>query len=274
MTSAADEHRHPPGPHPLWEESWYFDFASPDGSLGGYVRLGTVPRDGVTWFWAALVGRGRPLVTLRDHDVEPPRGRALEARASGLWVDLVCETPLEHWSVGLEAFGVALDDPAEAYRGERGDPTALGLDLEWEARGEATGDGGGYGQACTVHGDVLVGRERIAFDGAGWRTHAWGPRDWWGEPWSWTAGTFDDGTAFSGAPEEAVFGRDGLPVSAVAGAVAVSPLVHAPVLVPGRPGGGPASRLARALCRYEGATRTGHGWAEWLQPDGSRPATG
>ena len=283
MTSAADEQRHPPGPHPLWEESWYFDFVSPDGSLGGYVRLGVVPREGATWFWAALVGRGRPLVTLRDHDVEPPRGRALEARASGLWVDLVCETPLEHWSVGLEAFGVALDDPAEAYRGERGDPTALGLDLEWEAVGEAgpVPGGGrgpaedGYGQACTVHGDVLVGRERIAFAGAGWRTHAWGPRDWWGEPWGWVAGTFDDGTTFWAPAEQAVLGGDGLPVSAVAGDVAVAALAHAPVLVPGRSPGAPASRLPRALCRYTSARgATGHGWAEWLQPGGSPPPRG
>jgi len=278
MTSAADEQRHPPGPHPLWEESWYFDFASPDGSLGGYVRLGVVPRDGVTWFWAALAGRGRPLVTLRDHEVEPPRGRALEARASGLWVDLVCETPLQHWSVGLEAFGVALDDPAEAYRGERGDPTALGLDLEWEASDVPVGGQGpggeGYGQACAVHGDVLVGRERIAFDGAGWRTHAWGPRDWWAGSWSWAAGTFDDGTTFSAPSEPVALGGDGLPVSAVAGDVAVAVLAHAPVLVPGRPGGGAASRLPRALCRYDRAGRTGHGWAEWLQPGAAPPATG
>ena len=280
MTSASDEQRHPPGPDPLWEESWYFDFVSPDGSLGGYVRLGVVPREGATWFWAALVGRGRPLVTLRDHDVETPRGRALEARAGGLWVDLVCETPLEHWSVGLEAFGVALDDPAEAYRGERGHPTALGLDLEWEAGGAPVAGGhgpagAGYGQACAVHGDVLVGRERIAFDGAGWRTHAWGPRDWWGEPWSWAAGTFDDGTTFSGPPEQPLLGGDGLPVSAVAGDVAVAALAPAPVLVPGRPGGGPPAHLARALCRYERGPGgpTGYGWAEWLQP-GPGPATG
>jgi len=275
VTSAADEQRHPPGPHRLWEESWYFDFVSPDGSLGGYVRLGVVPRDGVTWFWAALVGRGRPLVTLRDHDVEPPRGRALEARASGLWVDLVCETPLEHWSVGLEAFAVAMDDPAEACRGERGDPTALGLDLEWEGSGPPAAQGeGGYGQACTVHGDVLVGRERIAFEGTGWRTHLWGPRDWWGGPWSWAAGTFDDGTAFSGAPGNVMVGGDGLPVSAtLAGDMAVSALAHAPLLVPA-PGGGPPSRLARALCRYDAPglrgpnAEAGYGWAEWLQPGG------
>ena len=38
--------------------------------------------------------------------------QGLEVRADGLWGELMCETPLEHWSYGLEAFGVALDDPA------------------------------------------------------------------------------------------------------------------------------------------------------------------
>ena len=29
--------RHQPGPEPRWNESWYFDWAQPDGSLGGYA---------------------------------------------------------------------------------------------------------------------------------------------------------------------------------------------------------------------------------------------
>ena len=29
----ADEGGHPPGPEQLWNESWYFDFASADGSI-------------------------------------------------------------------------------------------------------------------------------------------------------------------------------------------------------------------------------------------------
>jgi len=271
VISPADEHPHVPGRDPLWEESWYFDFVSPDGSLGGYVRLAVVPGDGTAWFWAAVAGRGRPLVTLRDHDVPPPRGRALEARASGLWVDLVCETPLDHWSVGLEAFAVTLDDPTEAWRGERGDRTALGLDLEWEAASPPAGEAGGYGQACTVHGDVLVGGERIELDGTGARSHDWGRRDWWGEPWRWAAASFDDGTAFArffpaGSPAT---GDEGLPVADVlpgdGSDVAVSVLAPAPVLVPGRGRPAPA-RLARALCRFESAGRGGHGWAEWLSP--------
>ncbi|MBV8559845.1 MAG: hypothetical protein JO050_03675 [Acidimicrobiia bacterium] len=194
-----DEGRHEPEPaDPLWNESWYFDFATPDGSLGGYVRVGLYPNLGTTWYWAYLVGPGRPLVAVRDHDVPLPRGPSLELRAEGLWADTVCEAPLEHWSVNLEAFAVALDDPAEAYRAERGDRVGFGLDLEWVAAAPAQMSVGlpRYEQPCAVQGEVLVGEERISVDAFGERDHSWGHRDWWTMPWCWTAGRLGDGTAF------------------------------------------------------------------------------
>lgn len=67
-----DEHHHEPGSEQWWNESWYFDFAAPDGSLGGYVRIGLYPNQGVAWYWACLVGEGRPLVTVVDHEVPLP----------------------------------------------------------------------------------------------------------------------------------------------------------------------------------------------------------
>ena len=38
--------RPPPGEERLWGESWYFDFANREGTLGGYVRLGLYPNLG------------------------------------------------------------------------------------------------------------------------------------------------------------------------------------------------------------------------------------
>ncbi len=185
--AARDERRHPPGPEPWWGESWYFDFATADASLGGFVRLGLYPNQGVAWYWAALVGQGRRLVLVRDHDLEAPAGRQLEIRGQGIWSAVNCETPLDHWSIGLEAFAVALDDPTEAYRGERGDLVGLGFDLEWEAQAPAfgpiglaaPGPGAGYGQTCQVTGEILVGDEQLEFDGTGHRGHHWGVQDWW-----------------------------------------------------------------------------------------------
>ena len=84
------------------------------------------------------------LIVVRDREVPRARGTLLEFRADGLWVEFVCETPDEHWSFGLEAFGLRVDDPAE----EVGDRVPVGFDLEWE-----TPD--------SVHGELLIGRAVI-----------------------------------------------------------------------------------------------------------------
>ncbi|MGI8807100.1 MAG: hypothetical protein ACR2KK_04545 [Acidimicrobiales bacterium] len=272
-----DERRHPPGPGRTWEESWYLDFVAAGGKLAGYVRLTLRPGEGTAWFWAGIVGAGPALVTVRDHEVPPPSGPGLEVRASGLWTELVCETPLDHWSVGLEAFGVALDDPLEAWRRERGDPWALGLDVEWEGTAPCTpwpGAETGYWQDCNVHGDVLVGAERFALDGTGTRVHLWGVGDRT-QVSGWAAGRLDDGTAFASAGVEVACDEDGrLRTVSVAsgdgdgdGTVNGVAVAQSPVLLPG------AGRLARALCRYTAGDRHGHGWAEWFTPTGtSAPA--
>jgi hypothetical protein len=273
MVDRADERRHAPGTAVGWEESFAFDFAAADGSLGGYVRLAVRPGDGRAWYWAALVERGAPTVLVRDHDVDPPPGRSLGVRASGLWADMTCETPLEHWTVGLESFGVALEHPAEAFGTERGDPRSLGLDMEWEATvpaDPAWAEASGYGQPCVVHGEVLVGSRRMDFSGVGWRAHQWGVRDWWSERFStWITGHLDDGTPFAGKGHEATVGEDGLATAAAltVGDLEVrgSPLGHAPVAIAGADGR--VSRLDRALCRYESDDgRSGVGWADWLLP--------
>jgi len=134
--------------------AWLCEFARADG-FAGFVRLDV--RDELAWYWTYLVGVPGHVgvIVVRDHEVPPPR-RGLEIRAEGLWAELWCETPGEHWAFGLEAFGVRLDAPEEALRpgGEIGERVAVGLDLEWE-----TPD--------IVHGDVLVGRERWTIEAAG-----------------------------------------------------------------------------------------------------------
>jgi hypothetical protein len=222
MINPADEHAHPPGSGPHWEESWNFDFATSDGRLAGYARLGVRAADRRAWWWTAIVGQGRPLVLVRDHDIDPPRAGTLEIRGTGLWAEPVCEMALEHWGLGLEAFAISLDDPNEAYGAERGDPTPLGLDLEWERDGEPApldARRNGYRVPAVVHGEVLVGSQRLMVAGTGTWEHAWGERDWWA-PAPTAGGPVDGEEVFS-----------------------------APVQVPAPDGR--VTRVARALCRVE-----------------------
>jgi hypothetical protein len=120
-------------------------------SVRGEAEL-EVPDSGLVRFDAQFAGEavGDGLLVVRDAEVPRPRGRAVEFRADGLWVDFVCETPDEHWSFGLEAFGLRVDDPAD----EIGERVPVGFDLEWE-----TPD--------VVHGELLVGRVTIPVDARG-----------------------------------------------------------------------------------------------------------
>ena len=292
--SPEDEHAHEPGPEPLWNESWYLDFLTPDGSLGGYVRVGLYPNLGTVWYWACLVGAGRPLVTVIDHTVPMPRDRrSLELRTDGLWADHHVGTPLEHMTLGLEAFGVALDDPAEAYRGLRGVRTPLGFDLEWETDGlpyryPAVLDR--YEVPCTVHGTIQVGDETIELDGIGQRDHSWGVRDWWAVGWCWSAWRRGDGGRVHAVTTIPPLGfavgyrqraGDLTPVEAVEVEPAdhpeglapsvrlvvdglgydVEPLAWAPVPLVGPEG--QSTRFPRALCRFRGDDGdVGLGWLE------------
>ncbi len=192
------ERRHDPAAHPLWEESWYVDFSQDDG-IGGFVRLALYPNLGVAWWWAYLV-TPEGLVVVRDHQVPlPRRPESLEVRSDGLWGELTCETPMVHWSLAMEAFGLVLDGPNDALRpdGELGDRRPVGVDLEWEAfgpsyehphaAGKAAQSRGHYQHAGRVHGEIIVGAEAFVIDGTGERDHSWGSRNWWRQPWHWAA---------------------------------------------------------------------------------------
>jgi hypothetical protein len=260
-----DERPHRPTADRWWGESWTFAFATTGGDrgeLGGFVRLGLLPNQGTCWYWAWVVGPGRPPVAVVDDEVPLPRSPSLELRSTGLWADHIVEEPFEHVSVGAEAFALELDDPEEAYGIPLGIPTPFGLDLGWETEGPRapiTGPDGieGYSLPCRVVGVVLVGDERIELDGFGHRQHAWGVEDWWSAGWTVADGRLDDGTWFSGPLD----GPDDLDLD-----LAVEPLVVAPVRITGD--GGRTSRLERALCRFrDGPTgRSGIGWTTTNRP--------
>jgi hypothetical protein len=142
---------------------WLLDFSTAAG-CAGFVQLELRESEQIAWYWTYLVGFPGVdgVIVVRDHEVLLPR-QGLEIRADGLWAELWCESPREHWTFGLESFGVRLDAPEDALRpgGEIGERIAVGLDIEWEVGRDGP-------PAGTVHGDVLVGRARLAIDGPGW----------------------------------------------------------------------------------------------------------
>jgi hypothetical protein len=111
---------------------------------------------------------------ISDLDIDAPVSQ-WELRTSGLWVDHICETPYEHWSYGLEAFALAVDDPAELLGRGYGDRTPLGWELEFEATGAPESIGGqSYWQQGVGHGLLLLAGREIEIEGRAARAHRWG----------------------------------------------------------------------------------------------------
>jgi len=131
-----------------------------DAGSRGSIELDLPSGEGRARYEAVLAGPGlgEGVIVVRDDEVPPPRGRLVEVRAEGLWAELVCETPGEHWGFGLEAFGLRYADEADAAASDVGERLPVGFDLEWEATDAPAG---------RVHGELLVGRARVPFAGTG-----------------------------------------------------------------------------------------------------------
>ena len=242
---AADERRHPGARAEGWQFDFWLDGTGPGGAaLGGSIAL--VLAEGTAWLMADVVGTpvphtDVPLVAVRDTDLRAPTGRDLEVRGEGIWAALHCETPMEHWSAGLEAFALGFDDPAEAAGAGLGDRLPMGLDLEWEAAETPVATASGYGQGCTTSGEVLIGDGRVEITGHGHRRHWWGDPPWTAPGWREVAGQL--GSTWLYPTGDAV--------------VTVRPELMAPWPV-----------MQRALCRFEGPAGTGRGWCSWTEPPG------
>ncbi|TDD63586.1 hypothetical protein E1293_42945 [Actinomadura darangshiensis] len=296
----ADEDLHAPGPETLWNESYYFDFAAPDGSIAGYVRLGLYPNWDRAWYWAALVRQGEPLLLVADNDAPLPKPGTADVRTGAYTATQRITEPFGPAEVTLDGTASILPDPTAAYGDHAAaETTRLTFDLRWDTVSGVYPykDIPRYEIPCTVSGTVTAGGETIAIDAHGERDHSWGERDWWKVSWLWTSGRLGDGTfvhgmqanvgfplpwpCFAVPPGGEIEHRDGFTAetSFAAGLPArsrlrypgapmtVTPVAFAPVAVTS-PDGRPA-RFPRALCRFEAEDgRSGHGWTEWHQPPG------
>ncbi len=238
-----------------WFELFDLLFFSPQGSLGGHLTVLRWPASNQAWYWAAVVRAGQPSAVVVETDLALPAD-SIELRGSGIWADHICEDPLVHWSYGLEAFALALDDPDEAFAAPppspgthvevRGERVPLGFDLEWEATDTSTVQlADGFAHPGRVHGVILLGADAYDLDGFGVRLRRWG------------VGPHPVGLG-SATP--------GRPVAAVRRADGAWLVGEVPLAVPGprsvvqwtTPAGVPAG-LGRTL------GRTAEGWVGWWE---------
>ena len=140
--------------------------------MAGLLRIVVRPESGCTWFLAAVCQRERDPVVVLDYDL-PLVTHAFEFRGPGIWADIACEEAAERWTVGLEAFGLAVD-PGEVVTPDTfGDRVAMGLDLDVETSSGVELDGGGLVHEVVVAGEVLVGSDAFEIDAVGVRRRRW-----------------------------------------------------------------------------------------------------
>ncbi len=291
----ADEFAHLGGAEQFWNESWYCDFVDPVQRIGGYVRLGLTPNEGVAWFTALLCGSDQPTVAVIDFTAPLTNPYTLHTNAFDFNHAIV--SPLQRYRVVLSGRGEAYDDPAALLRGEPGSNVDVSMDLEWSTVGtpyqyRLTPR---YEIPCSITGSISIDDRRMSFDAApGQRDHSWGVRDWWGMDWVWSALHLDDGThlhgvdiRLPGAPPigvgyiqrpgaaltelqsvaaRASFGDNGLPVAAAISYGQLEAVAdirgHAPLRLEAPDGR--VAWFARAWATITTSDgRAGIGWMEW-----------
>lgn len=140
-------------------DEWVFTAWTDDGRLGvvsGHRLLGAV-----AWYWSALVEVGQPLMHIAEWEVRVRRDPFV-VKAPEMWAEHHCDAPLEQWSIGNEAYAVALDDADEALGRAYGHPTPLAMDLEWYATAAPTVATDGFEQVGVVHGSIeILGRPTV-----------------------------------------------------------------------------------------------------------------
>jgi len=125
-------------------------------------------------FQAVVADRTGEPVVISDNEISMP-AEGWELRTSGLWADHICETPMEHWSYGLEAFALRIEDPTELLGRGYGERVPLGWELEFEATDEpVVASGEAYAQSGTLHGLLLLADGEVEVEGPALRSHRWG----------------------------------------------------------------------------------------------------
>ncbi len=193
-----DEGLHEPASEELWNESYYFDAVSDDGTLGMYTRIGRLPNRDEALLTIAITGPGRP--SLMVCGLYPLPGaddplQVIDVPGVGR-IEHHCVEPLKTFRITFSGTAQAHDDHAAPLRDEAGVPTPVAFDLTWETSAVpyAWRAATRYEIPCRVTGTITVDGAQAPFAGPGQRDHSWGSRDWWAVDWMWNGLHLDDGT--------------------------------------------------------------------------------
>jgi hypothetical protein len=191
--TAEDEGFHAFDPaEPSWNESWFWDWFSPDGSRAGQIRVGTFPTQGRLWVWCYLLAPA-PDGSPEWLCIEEPRldlsGLQRPRLAYDRWGLTFAWQPRRPLLEGR----LSLQSRARAISGPRvGRMVDVSVEVEVLAAGvpHSTGPGDVAGHESDVFdarrfeqpidASVTVTTDGVAqsFEGRGERDHSWGPRAW------------------------------------------------------------------------------------------------
>lgn len=159
-----------------WFEGHRLELVKADLSVAVMVEMRRHPSRRRTSVRIAVLEAGELAIGLVDIDLPSPKpALTWEIRGSGIWCEMVCESPLSHWSYGLEAFALAVDEPRDLLDTGVGHRVPLGWELEFEETGPATWLGDGcYIQAGIGHGIMLSADGESDIEGRARRWHWWG----------------------------------------------------------------------------------------------------
>lgn len=196
----ADEAAHTPSDEPLWNESWYWDFIDEKQGIGGWIRLGLIPNQGVAWINALVCGPDIATVALLDFHAPLPEDPT-DVAGDGVRLRHSAIEPLQSYRVTVSGAARSFDYPAGLLHGESGEPARLAMDLTWDTDGTpyAYRIATRYEIPCTVSGTLTIDGEDYPITAVpGQRDHSHGVRDWWSMDWVWSALHLDDGTHLHG----------------------------------------------------------------------------
>src|ERR1700733_4198563 len=124
----SDEGPHAPEKIPLWNESWYFDFADRQQSFGGWIRLGLMPNEDTAWITALVCGPHMPTIAVLNFQAALP-ANPLRVQSDDTDPALTPMTPLREYRVAVRGSGKAYRDPSALLHGEssRGEDIDLSM---------------------------------------------------------------------------------------------------------------------------------------------------